>query len=66
MPDGRQDYVVIKTPTGYEATAGEAVQTPEKLKMLDGSFGYIVCFAKLSVRVPGIFRLRFTLYEATR
>ncbi len=55
----------VKTPTGAEATAGETIQTPEKLKGLDGRPGALVVFAKLSVRVPGVFRLKFTLYETS-
>ncbi|WVQ96003.1 hypothetical protein IAU59_003103 [Kwoniella sp. CBS 9459] len=58
-------YSAIKTPTGADATTGEVVQTPEKLKLLDGRPVALCIFAKLSVRVPGVFRLMFTLYETT-
>ncbi|RSH93268.1 hypothetical protein EHS25_007622 [Saitozyma podzolica] len=58
-------YEAVKTPTGADATAGEAIQTPEKLKQLDGLPGALCIFAKLSVRVPGIFRLQFTLFETS-
>ncbi|OCF62146.1 hypothetical protein L486_01813 [Kwoniella mangroviensis CBS 10435] len=58
-------YQAIKTPTGADATTGEVIQTPEKLRLLDGKPGAICIFAKLSVRVPGIFRLMFTLYDTT-
>ncbi|WVW86989.1 hypothetical protein I302_109045 [Kwoniella bestiolae CBS 10118] len=58
-------YQAIKTPTGADATTGEVVQTPEKLRLLDGKPGAICIFAKLSVRVPGVFRLMFTLYDTT-
>ncbi len=64
-PTGEEDYLPVKTPTGADATAGEVIQTPEKLKGLDGVYGALVIFAKLSVRVPGIFRLKFTLYNTT-
>ncbi|WVR08106.1 hypothetical protein IAU60_005152 [Kwoniella sp. DSM 27419] len=58
-------YTAIKTPTGADATTGEVVQTPEKLRLLDGRSTALCIFAKLSVRVPGVFRLMFTLYETT-
>ncbi|WRT69637.1 uncharacterized protein IL334_006626 [Kwoniella shivajii] len=58
-------YQAVKTPTGADATTGEAVQTPEKLRLLDGKPGALCIFAKLSVRVPGVFRLMFTLYDTT-
>lgn len=59
-------YETVKTPTGADATAGEAIQTPEKLKQLDGLPGALCIFAKLSVRVPGVFRLQFTLFETSK
>nr|XP_018260373.1 uncharacterized protein I303_07291 [Kwoniella dejecticola CBS 10117]OBR82531.1 hypothetical protein I303_07291 [Kwoniella dejecticola CBS 10117] len=58
-------YPAVKTPTGADATTGEVVQTPEKLRLLDGKPGALCIFAKLSVRVPGVFRLMFTLYDTT-
>ncbi|WVF68456.1 hypothetical protein IAT40_003222 [Kwoniella sp. CBS 6097] len=58
-------YSAIKTPIGADATTGEVVQTPEKLKLTDGRIAALCIFAKLSVRVPGVFRLMFTLYETT-
>ncbi|OCF35243.1 hypothetical protein I316_03286 [Kwoniella heveanensis BCC8398] len=58
-------YSAIKTPIGADATTGEVVQTPEKLKLLDGRPAALCIFAKLSVRVPGVFRLMFTLFETT-
>ena len=58
-------YSPVKTPNGLDATTGEVIQTPEKLKKLDGRLGALCVFAKLSVRVPGIFRLKFTLHEST-
>ncbi|KAK1923528.1 velvet factor-domain-containing protein [Papiliotrema laurentii] len=64
-PTGEDEYLPVKTPTGADATAGEVIQTPERLKGLDGTYGALVIFAKLSVRVPGIFRLKFTLYNTT-
>ncbi|ORX37780.1 velvet factor, partial [Kockovaella imperatae] len=45
--------------------AGEVIQTPERLAGLDGKPGSVVVFAKLNVRVPGTFRLKFTLYETS-
>ncbi|WWC73761.1 uncharacterized protein I206_107733 [Kwoniella pini CBS 10737] len=58
-------YQAVKTPTGADATTGEVVQTPEQLRLLDGKPGALCIFAKLSVRVPGVFRLMFTLYDTT-
>ena len=57
-------YHRIQTPTGADASAGESIQTPERLKGLDGHTTALAIFAKLSVRVPGIFRLMFTLFES--
>lgn len=59
------DFPPVKTPTGADASAGEVVQTPENLRGQDGKPGRMVIFAKLSVRMPGIFRLKFTLFETT-
>lgn len=59
------DFPLVKTPTGADASAGEVVQTPENLRGLDGISGRLVIFAKLSVRMPGIFRLKFTLFQTT-
>ena len=63
-PDG-DDYTAVKTPTGADAAAGDTIQTPERLCGLDGMPGSVVVFAKLNVRVPGTFRLKFTLYETS-
>lgn len=61
--DGKPSYPTIKTPTGADATAGEMIQTPERLRHLDGRPAALCIFPKLSVRLPGVFRLKFTLYE---
>ncbi|OWZ61848.1 hypothetical protein AYX14_06091 [Cryptococcus neoformans] len=58
-------YAPVKTPLGADATTGEVIQTPEKLRLLDGRMAALCIFAKISVRVPGIFRLKFTLFETT-
>ena len=58
-------YLPVKTPTGMDAATGDIIQTPEKLKALDGRSGALCIFAKLSVRMPGVFRLKFTLYETS-
>ena len=58
-------YTPVKTPTGADASAGEVVQTPERLRGLDGHIGQLVIFAKLSVRMPGVFRLKFTLFQTS-
>lgn len=58
-------YAPVKTPLGADATTGEVIQTPEKLRLLDGRMAALCTFAKISVRVPGIFRLKFTLFETT-
>ncbi|RXK38496.1 hypothetical protein M231_04262 [Tremella mesenterica] len=55
----------VKTPTGADATAGESIQNPQKVKGLDGRPAAVCIFAKLSVRVPGVFRLKFTLFETS-
>ncbi len=52
-----------RLPQGNEATTGEALQTPEKLRDLEGQEGAFCVFGRLSIRMPGIFRLRFVLYE---
>lgn len=61
-----EDYAHVKTSSGAEASTGELIQTPEKLKALDGTPAAMCIFAKLSVRLPGIFRLKFTLFESAR
>ncbi|WVO23216.1 uncharacterized protein IAS62_004563 [Cryptococcus decagattii] len=58
-------YASVRTPLGADATTGEVIQTPEKLRLLDGRVAALCTFAKVSVRVPGIFRLKFTLFETT-
>lgn len=58
-----ETFTPVKTPTGADASAGEVIQTPERLRGLDGRSGQLCVFAKLSVRMPGVFRLKFTLYE---
>ncbi|ORY34818.1 velvet factor-domain-containing protein [Naematelia encephala] len=60
-----ENVKVVKTPQGSDATAGEVVQTPEKLRLLDGSWGALCVFAKLSIRLPGVFQLKFILYETS-
>ncbi|WVQ79373.1 hypothetical protein IAT38_001470 [Cryptococcus sp. DSM 104549] len=64
-PPSEPFYEPVKTPLGADATTGEVIQTPEKLRTLDGKVAALCIFAKLSVRVPGTFRLRFTLYETS-
>lgn len=59
------DYPLVRTPAGAEASAGEVVQTPENLRGLEGKASRMVIFAKLSVRMPGIFRLKFTLFNTS-
>lgn len=58
-------YHELRLPAGQEATTGEATQTPEKLQDLEGKEGAFCVFGRLSIRMPGQFRLRFILYEAT-
>ena len=64
-PPDSDHFATVKTATGQDATAGETIQTPEVLKAMDGLPGSVVVFAKLSVRIPGRFRLRFTLFESS-
>lgn len=61
--NGKITWKTVTTNSGAEATAGDVIQTPERLRHLDGSAGALCIFAKLSVRMPGWFRLKFTLYE---
>lgn len=63
--DGKPFYQPQVTQSGAEATAGDVIQTPERLRHMDGTPGALCIFAKLSVRLPGPFRLRFTLYETS-
>lgn len=59
------EFDLVKTPTGADATAGEVVQTPEKLRGLNGAFGAFCIFAKVGARIPGVFRVKTTLYETS-
>lgn len=59
------DFEQVKTPTGADATAGEVVQTPEKLRGLNGALGAYCIFAKVGARIPGVFRVKTTLYETS-
>lgn len=59
-------YQELRLPAGQEATTGEATQTPEKLQDLEGKEGAFCVFGRLSIRMPGQFRLRFILYECTQ
>ncbi|BEI89529.1 uncharacterized protein CcaverHIS019_0208910 [Cutaneotrichosporon cavernicola] len=63
--DGKPFYQPQVTQSGAEATAGDVIQTPERLRHMDGTPGALCIFAKLSVRLPGPFRLKFTLYETS-
>ncbi|CED82278.1 cop9 signalosome subunit 7 [Phaffia rhodozyma] len=56
-------YPVVKTATGANATAGDWVMSTEMLCDINGGQGSFCVFSKLSIRVPGKFRLRFILYE---
>ena len=58
-------YPPILIPSGQDAASGDLIQTPERLKLLDGTQAALCVFAKLSVRMPGIFRLKFTLFETS-
>lgn len=62
----KDTYLPVKTPTGIDATTGEVMQTPRNLEGLEGNIDSMVIFAKLGVRVPGVFRLKMTLYETTK
>ncbi|KLT46245.1 hypothetical protein CC85DRAFT_281897 [Cutaneotrichosporon oleaginosum] len=63
--EGKPCYQPQVTQSGAEATAGDVIQTPERLRHMDGTPGALCIFAKLSVRLPGPFRLKFTLYETS-
>lgn len=56
-------YPEVRLPQGTAATTGEALQTPEKLLDLEGKEGVFCVFGKLSIRMPGVFRLRFVVYN---
>ncbi|KAL7425099.1 hypothetical protein Q5752_000787 [Cryptotrichosporon argae] len=60
---GDGGYDGVRMPGGGDATAVEIIQTPEKLKDMEGETVFMCIFAKLSVRLPGVFRLKFTLFE---
>ena len=60
---GEYDYLPVKMPTGSDAAVGEVMQTPDSLRGLEGHIGLMVIFAKLSVKMPGIFRPKMTLYQ---
>ncbi|WVQ75143.1 hypothetical protein IAR50_004752 [Cryptococcus sp. DSM 104548] len=59
------DYAPVRLSVGADAATGELVQTPEKLRLLDGRSAALCIFAKLGVRLPGTFRLKFTLFQMT-
>lgn len=61
-----QDYEERRLAQGAVATTGETTQGLDKLQDLEGKFSAFGVFGKLSIRVPGIFRLRFELYETLR
>lgn len=67
-PTRKQSHIFqeLRLPAGQEATTGEATQTPEKLQDLEGKEGAFCVFGRLSIRMPGHFRLRFVLYETTQ
>lgn len=56
-------YPEVRLPQGIAATTGESLQTPEKLLDLEGNEGVFCVFGKLSIRMPGVFRLRFVVYN---
>jgi hypothetical protein len=59
------DYEERKLAQGAVATTGETVQGVDKLQDLSGRPGAFSVFGKLSVRVPGVFRLRFEMFETS-
>ncbi|TYJ57887.1 hypothetical protein B9479_001497 [Cryptococcus floricola] len=58
-------YAPVRLNLGADAATGEVVQTPERLRLLDGRPAALCIFAKLGVRLPGTFRLKFTLFRTT-
>ncbi|KAG0170826.1 hypothetical protein DFQ30_001954 [Apophysomyces sp. BC1015] len=48
---------------GTKTTAGSVVQSVHKLKDIDNKDGGFFVFADISVRLEGLFRLKFTLFE---
>lgn len=60
------DYEERKLAQGADATTGETTQGLDQLQDLRNEMGVFAVFGKLSVRVPGVFRLRFELYETIR
>jgi hypothetical protein len=63
QPSVVETYPELKLPNGMDATTGESLQTPERLKDMEGVEGAFCIFGRLSIRMPGLFRLRFTLYQ---
>ena len=60
------DYEERRLAQGADATTGETTQGLDQLQDLAGHMGAFAVFGKLSVRVPGVFRLRFELFETIR
>lgn len=48
---------------GNRTTAGSVVQSLHKLKDTNNSEGAFFIFADISVRIEGIFKLKFTLFQ---
>ncbi|KAH8926387.1 hypothetical protein BT69DRAFT_1215328, partial [Atractiella rhizophila] len=48
---------------GNKCTAGTVVQSPHRMKDLDGSSSVYFAFPDLSLRVEGTFKLKFVLFE---
>lgn len=57
------DYSDIHCSNGNRTTAGSVVQSLHKLKDTNEAEGAFFIFADISIRVEGIFRLKFTLFE---
>lgn len=60
------DFEERRLAQGADATTGETTQGLDQLQDLYGQMGVFAVFGKLSVRVPGVFRLRFELFETIR
>lgn len=57
------DDIDLNSANGNRTTAGSVVQSLHKLKDTNNAEGAFFIFADISIRIEGLFKLKFTLFQ---